>query len=83
MSLECKLASRMKQGCTDFLKDSATLKAGQNLGGPDIGPVLGVLLGACLSVMCDMLRERSQVSLPLVVLRDLPHTYSFSLIEIL
>jgi len=35
-----------------------------------------VLLGAGLSVLYGMLGERSQVSLLLVILRDLPHTYS-------
>ena len=39
-------------------------------------PVLGMLLGAGLSVSCVMLGERSQVSFLLVLLRDLPHTYS-------
>ena len=41
-----------------------------------LGPVLGMLLGAGLSVSCMMLGERTQVSLLLVLLRDLPHTYS-------
>ena len=41
-----------------------------------VGPVLGMLLGAGLSVSCVMLGERSQVSLLFVLLRDLPHTYS-------
>ena len=40
------------------------------------GPILGMLLGAGLLVLCDMLGKRSQVSLLLVLLRDLPHTYS-------
>ena len=35
-----------------------------------------MLLGAGLLVSCVMLGERSQVSLLLVLLRDLPHTYS-------
>jgi hypothetical protein len=39
-------------------------------------PVLIMLLGAGMSVLCDMLGERSQVSLLLVLLKDLPHTYS-------
>ena len=66
----------MKKGCTGLLRSSA------GLGGPAdplvglLGPVLGMLLGAGLSVSCMMLGERSQVSLPLVLLRDLPHTYS-------
>ena len=41
-----------------------------------LDPVLGMLLGAGLTVSCVMLGERSQVSLLLVHLRDLPHTYS-------
>ena len=41
-----------------------------------LGPVLGMLLGAGLSVSCVMLGERSQVSFLLVLLRDLLHTYS-------
>ena len=51
------------------------------LGGPAdplvglLDPVLGMLLGADLSVSCMMLGERSQVSLLLVLLKDLPHTY--------
>ena len=40
------------------------------------GPVFGVLLEAGPSMMCIMLGERSQVSLLLVLLRDLLHTYS-------
>ena len=66
----------MKKGCTGLLRSSA------GLGGPAdplvglLGLVLGMLLGAGLSVSCVMLGERSQVSLPLVLLRDLPHTYS-------
>ena len=66
----------MKKGCTGLLRSSA------GLGGPAdplvglLGPVLGMLLGAGLSVSCVMLGERSQVSLLLVLLRDLPHTYS-------
>ena len=36
------------------------------------GPVFGVLLEAGPSMMCIMLGERSQVSLLLVLLRDLP-----------
>jgi hypothetical protein len=40
------------------------------------GPVFGVLLEAGPSMLCIMLGERSQVSLLLVLLRDLPHTYS-------
>ena len=66
----------MKKGCTGLLRSSAVL------GGPAdplvglLGPVLGMLLGAGLSVSCVILGERSQVSLLLVLLRDLPHTYS-------
>ena len=66
----------MKKGCTGLLRSSA------GLGGPAdplvglLGPVLGMLLGAGLSVSCVMLGERSQVSFLLVLLRDLPHTYS-------
>ena len=66
----------MKKGCTGLLRSSA------GLGGPAdplvglLGPALGMLLGAGLSVSCVMLGERSQVSLLLVLLRDLPHTYS-------
>ena len=66
----------MKKGCTGLLRSSAVL------GGPAdplvglLGPVLGMLLGAGLSVSCVMLGERSQVSLLLMLLRDLPHTYS-------
>src|SRR6185437_8355789 len=66
----------MKKGCTGLLRSLA------GLGGPAdplvglLGPVLGMLLGAGLSVSCVMLGERSQVSLLLVLLRDLPHTYS-------
>ena len=66
----------MKKGCTGLLRSSA------GLGGPAdplvglLGPVLGMLLGAGLSVSCVILGERSQVSLLLVLLRDLPHTYS-------
>ena len=66
----------MKKGCTGLLRSSA------GLGGPadplvgPLGPVLGMLLGTGLSVSCVMLGERSQVSLLLVLLRDLPHTYS-------
>ena len=41
-----------------------------------LDPVLGLLLGAGLSVSCEMLGERSQVRLLLVLLKDLPHTYS-------
>ena len=41
-----------------------------------LGPILGMLLGAGMAVSCVMLGERSQVSLLLVLLRDLPHTYS-------
>ena len=66
----------MKKGCTGLLRSSA------GLGGPAdplvglLGPVLGMLLGVGPSVSCVMLGERSQVSLLLVLLRDLPHTYS-------
>ena len=66
----------MKKGCTGLLRSST------GLGGPAdplvglLDPVLGMLLGAGLSVSCMMLGERSQVSLLLVLLRDLPHTYS-------
>ena len=66
----------MKKGCTCLLRISA------GLGGPAdplvglLGPALGMLLGAGLSVSCMMLGERSQVNLLLVLLRDLPHTYS-------
>ena len=66
----------MKKGCTGLLRSSA------GLGGPAdplvglLGSVLGMLLGAGMSVSCVMLGERSQVSLLLVLLRDLPHTYS-------
>ena len=66
----------MKKGCTGLLRSSAVL------GGPAdplvglLGPVLGMLLGAGLSVLCVMLGERYQVSLLFVLLRDLPHTYS-------
>ena len=66
----------MKKGCTGLLRSSAVL------GGPAdplvglLGPVLGMLLGAGPSVSCVMLGERSQVSFLLVLLRDLPHTYS-------
>ena len=66
----------MKKGCIGHLRSSA------GLGGPAnplvglLGPVLGMLLGAGLSVSCMMLGERSQVSLLLVLLSDLPHTYS-------
>ena len=66
----------MKKGCTGLLRSSA------GLGGPAaplvglLGPVLGMLLGAGLSVLCGILGERSQVSFLLVLLRDLPHTYS-------
>ena len=66
----------MKKGCTGLLRSLA------GLGGPAdplvglLGPVLGMLHGAGLSVSCVMLGERSQVSFLLVLLRDLPHTYS-------
>ena len=66
----------MKKGCTGLLRSLT------GLGGPAdplvgmLGPFLGMLLGAGLSVSCVMLGERSQVSLLLVLLRDLPHTYS-------
>ena len=66
----------MKKGCTGLLRSSA------GLGGPAdplvglLGPVLGMLLGAGLSMSCVMLGEISQVRLLLVLLRDLPHTYS-------
>ena len=66
----------MKKGCTGLLRSSA------GLGGPAdplvglLGPVLGMLLGAGLSVSCVMLGERSQVSFLLVLLRDFHHTYS-------
>src|SRR6185503_3513433 len=66
----------MKKGCTCLLRISA------GLGGPAeslvglLRPILSMLLGASLSVSCVMLGERSQVSLLLVLLRDLPHTYS-------
>ena len=66
----------MKKGCTGLLRSSAGLGG---LADPLVGllgPVLGMLLGAGLSVSCVMLGERSQVSLLLVLLRDLPHTYS-------
>ena len=57
----------MKKGYTSLLRSSA------GLGGPAdplvglLGPVLGMLLGAGLSVSCVMLGERSQVSLLLVL----------------
>ena len=66
----------MKKGCTGLVRSLA------GLGGPGdplvglLDPVLGMLLGAGMSVSCVMLGERSQVSLLLVLLRDLPHTYS-------
>ena len=66
----------MKKGCTGLLRSLAGLKG---LADPLVGllgPVLGMLLGAGLSVSCVLLGERSQVSLLLVLLRDLPHTYS-------
>ena len=62
----------MKKGCTCLLRSSA------GIGGPAdpsvglLGPVLGMLLGAGLSVSCVMLGERSQVSFLLVLLRDPP-----------
>ena len=52
----------MKKGCTGLLRSSA------GLGGPAdplvglLGPVLGMLFGAGLSVSCVMLGERFQVS---------------------
>ena len=58
------------------------LRSLAGLGGPAdplvglLGPVLGMLLGAGLSLSCVMLGEGSQVSLLLMLLRDLPHTYS-------
>ena len=73
---ERKLAWWMKKGCTGLLRSSA------GLGGPAdplvglLGPVLGMLLRAGLSMLCVMLGERSQVSFLVVLLRDLPHTYS-------
>ena len=66
----------MKKGCIGHLRSSA------GLGGPAnplvglLGPVLGMLLGAGLLLSCVMLGEGSQVSLLLMLLRDLPHTYS-------
>ena len=58
------------------------LRSLAGLGGPAdplvglLGPILGMLLGAGMALSCVMLGERSQVSLLLVLLRDLPHTYS-------
>ena len=66
----------MKKGCTGLLRSSA------GLGGPAdplvglLGPVLGMLYDAGLLMLCVMLGEKSQVSFLLVLLRDLPHTYS-------
>ena len=58
------------------------LRSLAGLGGPAdplvglLGPVLGMLLGAGLTASCVMLGERSQLNLLIVLLRDLPHTYS-------
>ena len=66
----------MKKGSTGLLRSSAGLRGPADPLVGLLGPVLGMLLGAGLSVSCVMLGERSQVSFLLVLLRDLPHTYS-------
>ena len=66
----------MKKGCTGLLRSSVGLEGPADPLVGLLGPVLGMLLGAGLSVSCVMLGEISQVRLLLVLLRDLPHTYS-------
>ena len=66
----------MKKGCIGLLRSLAGLGGSAD---PLVGlldPVLGMLLGAGLTVSCVMLGERSQVNFLIVLLRDLPHTYS-------
>ena len=60
----------MKKGCTGLLRSSVGLEGPADPLVGLLGPVLGMLLGAGLSVSCVMLEERSQVSLLLVLLRD-------------
>ena len=43
---------------------------------PSLHPICPVLQHARPSMLCNMLGERSQMSLELVSLKDLPHTYS-------
>ena len=65
----------MKKGCIDLLMSSA------GLGGPAdplvglLGPVLGMLLGAGLSMPCVMLGERSQA--PCAFEISLPHLFLY------
>ena len=71
----------MKKGYTGLLRSLA------GLGGPAdplvglLGPVSGMLLGAGLSVLCDMLGERSQVSFaPYALERSPPHLFLYMLL---
>ena len=66
----------MKKSCTGLLRSSAGLDGPADPLVGLLGPVLGILFGASLKVSCVMLGERSQVNLLIVLLRDLPHTYS-------
>ena len=68
----------MKKGCTGLLRSSA------GLGGPAdplvglLGPILGMLLGAGLSVSCGMFGEKPQVSFaPCAFERSPPHLFLY------
>ena len=62
MSLECKPASWMKQGSMTLLRSSVDPWGFVSTFIGPLGPVLGVLLGSGLSLLCGMLGERFQVS---------------------